>query len=78
MKGDQPSALSELEQKLLSEATSPVGTSPPEAEVKVKEAAEFAQNVARKAPQKTQVLIALSYLERYGYTTNIYARFDRR
>lgn len=73
------SALSELEQRVLQLAVPPKSTHPTVNEIRVREAIMFAQNIARKASIQSQVLIALSYLEQYGYHSNyIQQRFDRR
>ena len=71
--------MSELEKRVLELAIPPKGTHPTVTEINVKEATIFAQNIARKSNMQTQVLIALSYLEQYGYSSRyVQQMFDRR
>ena len=60
---------SELEQAILREAITPKGINHQEQENHIKEAIDFVQNKMRKATLKSQVLVALDYLARYGYAS---------
>lgn len=60
---------SELERRLLNLVVPPKPEPEALIRIRVMEASLFAQDVARKSNIKSQVMIALDYLSRYGYTS---------
>ena len=60
-----------LESKIREAIIPPKGEHPLVVDTRVMEAATFVNNVARKATEKSKVLIALDYLSRYGYLSKL-------
>lgn len=69
MKMQHQTTTSELEQTLLREAIAPRGINLEQQSSQIQEAIDFVQDRMRKAAFKSQVLVALDYLARYGYTS---------
>lgn len=69
-----------LEQKIREAIIPPKLEHPTITDIRIMQAVQFAFNVARKADERSKMLIAIDYLQQnYGYAVAQYPeRFDRR